>query len=176
MIRFGAEVGAPAIIGSMQGRATSAGSRPQALRWLADSLVGLQDVAASAGQVLLVEPLNRYETNLINTIQDGLSLIRPLGTNLKLLADLFHMNIEEVDMAAALRSGGDRIGHIHFVDSNRHAAGLGHLDFASIAQAITAMSFGGYLSAEALAVPDSMAAAEATISSLHRLFPDTVHH
>ena len=60
------------------------------------------------------------------------------GANVVLLADLFHMNIEEADLAAALLAGAGHIGHVHFVDSNRRPAGCGHLDYAPIAAAMQA--------------------------------------
>jgi sugar phosphate isomerase/epimerase len=88
-----------------------------------------------------------------------------------LLADLFHMNIEECDLAAALRAGAERIGHVHFVDSNRQAAGQGHLDFAPIAAALLQSRYSGFLSAEALPLPDSRTAAETTMKTFRRFFP-----
>ena len=66
-------------------------------------------------------------------------------TNVLLLADLFHMNIEEPDPAGALREAGRYIGHVHFVDTNRRPAGLGHLDYPPIAAALKEMKPGGYV-------------------------------
>jgi sugar phosphate isomerase/epimerase len=90
--------------------------------------------------------------------------------NVKLLADLFHMNIEEIDVAAALRGGGGAIGHVHFVDSNRRPAGCGHLDFAPIVAALREIGYAGYASAECLPWPDGTAAARQTIASFRRHF------
>jgi sugar phosphate isomerase/epimerase len=73
------------------------------------------------------------------------------------------MNIEEVDVAAALRSAGNRLGHVHFVDSNRRAMGMGHLDPRPVVAALRDIGYGGYLSAEAFPWPDSRAAAAQTI-------------
>jgi sugar phosphate isomerase/epimerase len=92
-------------------------------------------------------------------------------SNVVLLADLFHMNIEEADIAAALRAGKGYIGHVHFVDSNRRPAGLGHLDFVPIAEALEDISYQGFASAEALPYPDSAAAARQTIEAFRQLFP-----
>ncbi len=171
MIDFGADFSAPAIIGSMQGRWSPEVPRDRALSYLAESLNELGAYAAQRGVQLLYEPLNRYETNLLKTLGEGVQFLATLATaNVKLLADLFHMNIEESDLAAAIRQGAGNIGHIHFVDSNRQAAGRGHLDFAPIADAIQQCGFSGYMSAEALPVPDSRTAAETTISTFRRLF------
>jgi sugar phosphate isomerase/epimerase len=87
-----------------------------------------------------------------------------------LLADLFHMNIEEADMAAALRQGRGAIGHVHFVDSNRRPAGMGHLDYAPIAQALRDIGYDRYASAEALPYPDALGAARQTITAFRKLF------
>ena len=168
MINAAGEHGAPAIIGSMQGRWGDR-SKFETLSFLGDALAGLGDVAASFGVPLLFEPLNRYETNLVSTIADGVTLLRSLGTpNVKLLADLFHMNIEEADIAGAIRAGGSRIGHVHFADSNRHAIGFGHINVAPVAQALREISYDGYLSAEILPLPDSYSAARKTIESFRQ--------
>jgi sugar phosphate isomerase/epimerase len=79
------------------------------------------------------------------------------------------MNIEEADVAAALKLGGDAIGHIHFVDSNRQAAGFGHTDFPPIIKALKEIGYAGYLCAEAFPIPDSQTAAEKTIESFRSL-------
>lgn len=171
IIDLGAPCGAPAIIGSMQGRWGERVDRETALAWLREGLESLARHAADRGVCLLYEPLNRYETNLCNTIAAGVALIESLDTdNVRLLADLFHMNIEEADLAAALRAGGRHIGHVHFVDSNRRPAGCGHLDFRPIAAALRDIGYGGYASAEALPWPDPDAAARQTIETFHRVF------
>jgi sugar phosphate isomerase/epimerase len=127
--------------------------------------------AADYGVPLIYEPLNRYETNIANTLASASAMVRGVGSsNVKLLADLFHMNIEETDIAAALLDNAGMIGHIHFVDSNRRPAGLGHMPWDKIAQAIRAMNFAGYLSAEAFPYPNSDAAALQTITTYRKLF------
>ncbi len=171
IIDFGAAFGAPAIVGSMQGRWGGAIDRPTALELLGGALRELGAYAGERGTALIYEPLNRYETNLVNTIAEGAALLREHGAaNVKLLADLFHMNIEEADIAEAVRAGRGAIGHVHFVDSNRRAAGMGHLDFGPIAAALKEIGYGGYASAEAFPLPDSAAAAQATIAAFRRWF------
>jgi len=171
MIDFGGAFSAPAIIGSMQGRYGGDVNHAQALDLLAESLEPLASHAATHGVPLVYEALNRYETNLITTVADGVAFLKSLSTNnVKLLADLFHMNIEEADVAAAIRTGAGVIGHVHFVDSNRRAAGLGHTDFQPIADALREIGYDGYLCAEAFPLPDSQTAAVKTIESYNRLF------
>ena len=164
LIDFGGVHGAPAIIGSMQGRWGDSVSKDQALEWLREALNELGAYATRHNVPLIYEPLNRYETNLVNHVITGVELMESLQTdNVRLLADLFHMNIEESDLAAAIRAGGHWIGHIHFVDSNRRPAGFGHLSFPPILDALKSINYEGYLSAEAFPWPDSLGAAQQTI-------------
>jgi sugar phosphate isomerase/epimerase len=163
-------LGAPAIIGSMQGRSAELGATA-ATACLAAALDELGEYAARHGVPLIYEPLNRYETDLVTTVEAGIALLATLKTrNVRLLADLFHMNIEEPDIAAALRAGGKHVGHVHYVDSNRRPAGSGHLDFGPIARALNEIGYAGYASAEALPYPSPDAAAEQTIASFRRHF------
>ena len=162
--------GAPAIIGSMQGRFEGNVSREQALDCLGEALEDLGPRAAAHGVPLLYEFLNRYETNLLNRVDDALAFLGRLRTpNVKLLCDLFHMSIEEADIAAALRRAGPRIGHVHFADSNRHAIGFGHTDARPIVAALREAGYAGYLSAEVLPLPDADAAAAQTIRAFRAL-------
>jgi sugar phosphate isomerase/epimerase len=171
VIDFAGSFGAPAIVGSMQGRSEGSVTREQAFDWLREHLEQLGPRARALSVPLLFEPLNRYETNLVKSVADGLELLKPLRTkNVKLLVDLFHANIEEVSIADALRLAGHDLGHVHFADSNRQAAGFGHTDFAPIAEALAGIGFNGYASAEVLPLPDSDAAAKQTMASFRKWF------
>ena len=171
VIDFAGGFGAPAIIGSMQGRWGDGVSREQALAWLKEELDQLGPRAHALETPLLYEPLNRYETNLFNTVADSLGFLGTLRTqNVKLLCDLFHMSIEEADIAGALKLAGPKLGHVHFADSNRRAIGWGHTDIAPVAEALKSMGYTGHVSAECLPLPDSDAAAAQTIASFRRWF------
>jgi sugar phosphate isomerase/epimerase len=170
IIDLAAQYAAPAIIGSMQGRSGDGVSHDQAIGFLKESLEALGPYAKEKGQSLFYEPLNRYETNLFNTLDAGCDVIGSLKTgNVKLLADLFHMNIEEADLPAAIRAAGKRIGHVHFVDSNRRAAGLGHMDHGPIVEALKDIGYDGYLCAEAFPLPDADTCAATTIETIRKL-------
>lgn len=170
IISTAATLGAPAIIGSMQGRAEVGMPRSQSLGLFRQAVAELADHAASQKQMLLLEPLNRYETNLLNTAQQGLEFLDSLRKpNVKLLLDLFHMNIEEQDIAGSIRKAGSRVGHVHLADSNRRAAGFGHTDFAPIIKALREINFTGYLSAEILPLPSPEEAAAQTIQTFKSL-------
>lgn len=170
IINLAGYLGAPAIIGSMQGRWEGAVAREQALTWLAEELKALSERAAAHQQVLLYEPLNRYETNLLNRNTDAADFLDTHGlANVRLLCDLYHMNIEEADLALSLRPVGSRLGHVHFADSNRHAIGFGHTDPAPIVAALRDIGYVGYLSAEILPLPDADTAAAKTMDSFRKL-------
>ena len=170
MIDAAASFNAPVIIGSMQGRAGSPDNLDTARALLASALARLARRAADEGELVLFEPLNRYESDLANTLESASGIIAESGAaNLRLLADLFHMNIEEKDSAAALTQAGASVGHVHFADSNRHAAGGGHTDFGPVFAALKAENYSGYLSAEVFPRPDAHAAATATINAFRTL-------
>jgi sugar phosphate isomerase/epimerase len=171
IIDAGGKLGAPTILGSMQGRWSEDVSRDEAVAFLLGAMNDLGDHARRYNVPLIYEPLNRYETNIAVTQAQGIALLKQLKTNnAKLLADLFHMNIEEENPAAAIRLAGDVIGHVHFADSNRRPAGGGHTDFVAIAQALRDIGYKGYISAECFPWPDSEAAAATTIESYKRYF------
>ena len=171
VIDFAAAFGAPAIIGSMQGRAEGDVTREQALDWLAEALEVLGSRAGTHGISLIYEPLNRYETNLVNTTAEGIALLTRLShDHVRLLCDFFHMNIEEASIADSLREAGPLVGHVHFADSNRRAAGLGHTDFAPIADALREIGYNGYVAAEILPLPDAATAADQTMRAFRQFF------
>jgi sugar phosphate isomerase/epimerase len=171
MITLGSGFGAPAILGSMQGRYEGEVSREQALSWLAEALDVLGEHAATCHVPLLYEPLNRYETNLLNRAEDVVAFIRCLKTkNVKVLADVFHLNIEEASLPDAIRTYGELLGHLHFADNNRRAVGFGGIDYASVVTALREIKYEGYVSGEVLPWPDSPSAARQTIASYRKLF------
>jgi sugar phosphate isomerase/epimerase len=150
----------------MQGRSGGGATRAAALDLLADPLHDLGRRAARHGQPLLYEPLNRYETDLFNRQAAAAEFLRSRGiANVRLLCDLFHMNIEEADLAEPLSACGDLVGHVHWADSNRHAVGFGHTDVRPAVAALRAIGYAGFLSAEVLPLPTPLEAARRSIAS-----------
>lgn len=171
MITFGARFGAPAIIGSMQGNTEPGIERPQAVAWLTEGLNELGARAQEQGVSLIYEPLNRYETNMFNQLGMGADFLEMLDSgNVMLLADLFHMNIEEESIAGAIRENAGHIGHLHFADSNRRPVGMGHTDMKDIARALVNVGYTGYASAEVFPWPNPDAAAEQTMRAFKECF------
>lgn len=127
--------------------------------------------AANRSVKITLEPINRYETDFIQTTADGLRMIADLGyDNLGLMLDVFHMNIEEARIEDGLRQAGDRLWHIHIADSNRRYPGSGHLDFGAVFTTLADMGYRGYVSAELLPQPDPDTAARKTITYLRDNF------
>jgi sugar phosphate isomerase/epimerase len=165
-------LGALLIVGLIHGPIPPETDRALAEDHLLEGLGTVARAAGTAGVRLVIEPINRYETNWLNTVEEVLDLIDRLGEdNVGVLPDTFHMNIEETDMSAALRRGGARVWHVHAADSNRRAPGWGHLDFGPVVRALGEMGYGGFLSAEILPQPGVLDAAWQTIAALRPLVP-----
>ena len=158
------QFGASAIIGSMQGPTGHIGEAVTALGYLREALEDGGAHAATYQVPLLYEPLNRYETRQCCTVADGVRLLESLSTdNVRLLCDLFHMNIEESDIAGALIAGEKWVGHVHFVDSNRRPVGYGQMQYGPIIAALRQIDYHGYLCAEAFPYPNPDEAARQTM-------------
>ncbi|WP_027093333.1 sugar phosphate isomerase/epimerase family protein [Cohnella thermotolerans] len=120
-------------------------------KWAIESLREAGSYAGEHGIRLAVEAWNRYENYLINRLEQSLALVTDVGLpNVGCMGDTYHMNIEEVSIADAFRSVGDKLFYVHFADSNRAAPGRGHIDFKPIAQALTEIGYSGYISMELL--------------------------
>jgi len=129
-----------------------------------ESVQRYAEYASTLGVSVVVEPINRYETNYLNTIEQALDFAAEVGLpNVGILADTFHMNIEEADLACSLRMTGKRLRHTQFTDSNRLAAGQGHIDFGELGQVLREIDYEGYLSTETLPLPDSKTSAQQAI-------------
>jgi sugar phosphate isomerase/epimerase len=168
-IPVAAHFSAVIIIGLLRGIVKPGVEHSQAMKWLVEALRECSDATRPYGARLALEPINRYETTLINTAAEGLDLIERVGAdNFGLLLDTFHMNIEEADIEASIRACGERIFHFHVADSNRWYPGAGHLDFASILAALFATDYRGWVSGEFLPKPSVIVAAKKGLFHLRR--------
>lgn len=170
IIELAGEFGAPAIIGSMQGRIPTPEQHALLFAQLTSAIELLAQHAARFEVPLLIEPLNRYETNVFTDLESTAAWISSLKTkNVRILADMFHMNIEEADMPLSVQRFGHLIGHVHFADSNRRAIGLGHTDAGAVVRSLASVGYNGYLSAEVFPLPDAETTARQTIESFRKL-------
>jgi sugar phosphate isomerase/epimerase len=131
------------------------------------SLVEVCAYAEAKGVTILLEPVNRYETNVLNTVQDAYELIKRHGLEdmARILPDTFHMNIEEVDMVSTVETYADSIGALHCADSNRLAIGMGHTDLAPVIAKLNADRL-LYLGVEVLPLPTSEEAATVAMKTI----------
>jgi len=168
---LGLYLGAMAVIGGIKGRlGADPEGRVARLALVRACCEECVRAAEAANAVLLIEAINRYETDFLNTVAETAALVREIGSpHLKLLVDTFHMNIEEADIAASLRQAGALICHVHLVDTNREAPGHGHLDMPAVLLALRDVHYHGYLSLECLPLPDPRRAAEDGIRTLRPL-------
>jgi sugar phosphate isomerase/epimerase len=142
------------IVGSIKGGVVPAPS----LECLYKSMMELREVR------LIIEPLNRYESAIVNKASQAVELIRSQNLERALvLLDTFHMNIEEKSMADAIMSVGERLGYFHIADSNRRAPGDGHIPFSEVFRALKEIYYDGYVSAEILQEPNSEVALRKTV-------------
>lgn len=152
-IRAAAALGSKVTIGLLRG---ADGALPERRRELCESMLPLVDCAGRHGVTLVLEPLNRYETTLLNTTAEMLDFIEnDLGApeHVGILWDLFHANIEDPDYAEALRLMGSRLQHVHVADSNRFFPGYGHLDLEGIMRMIRDSGYREYISFECFNLP-----------------------
>jgi sugar phosphate isomerase/epimerase len=144
------------IIGGIRGRL--AGSGDEFIRNFENGVKAFKECAewaATNEMPLLIEPINRYETNWIFTAEDGRKLLDRIGIDsVKLLLDTFHMNIEESSIIEAIRKTGNRLGYMHFADNTRHSPGQGQTDFAQILKVLEEINYSGPIVAEVLPLPD----------------------
>ncbi len=127
--------------------------------------------AAACGITIVVEPVNRYEINYINSVwPEGVDVVSRLGMdNVKLMPDVFHMNIEDASIAGSLRAAGSHVGYVHLADSNRWAPGQGHTDFRAILEALESIGYDDWAAVEILPYPSADEAAQQAVDYLRPL-------
>ncbi|PRY01718.1 sugar phosphate isomerase/epimerase family protein [Allonocardiopsis opalescens] len=164
-----ATVGAPVIAGpayASVGRTwrIAAAERRDRYAELADGLAPVVEHARAAGVRVAVEPLNRYETSLLNTVDQALEALRGLPEDgCGLLLDVYHMNIEETDIPAAIARAAGRIAHVQVCANDRGAPGADHLDWPAILRALDGAGYTGPLVIESFTADNATIATAASI-------------
>jgi len=142
-------LGCPSLIGpvySVVGKADAVEPAQQKQEWalVVKNLKELAAYARAKGVTICIEPLNRFETDFLNTCDQGLRLVRAVKSPaVKLHLDTFHMNIEEKDQAAAIRKAGRLLGHFHACGSDRGTPGSDHIAWPAIVKALKAVGYKG---------------------------------
>lgn len=130
--------------------------KEQQMGYLCEAMERCGEYAKQYGVMVMLEPINRYETLLLNSVKDTMDFINSLSNreNIGVLFDTFHSNIEDPDICGAMEYMGDKMLHVHFADSNRWLPGDGHIDFRAVYDALKKMDFNGHVSIETLNLPD----------------------
>lgn len=124
-------------------------ARQLEMELLVTLLKELGDYAKEVGSVVLVEPLNRYETHLLNRLEQGVDVCKQVNSpNVKIMADFFHMSIEERDIPKSIEEAGEYIYHVHLADSTRLLPGYGHTDFQAGFAALKKIGYDKYMALE----------------------------
>ena len=149
LLDYAVVLDSPKMIGpvySAGGRANAVPPREYRRQWrtVANHLKTLCQYAEQRGKVICLEPLNRFETDFINTGEQALQMVKAVGSPaLKLHFDTFHMNIEEKDLTAAIRQAGKHLGHLHACGSDRGTPGGDHIDWKPIVNALRKIKYKG---------------------------------
>jgi sugar phosphate isomerase/epimerase len=147
-------------VGRTRGFIAEGQSVDEAEQLFIDTTRQICDIAGEHGVTIIIEPVNRYEINFVNNLDQGAELLAKVGRdNLGLMPDVFHMNIEDAHIGASLTKHADLVKYIHFADSNRWAPGWGHLDFDDVFEGLRNGNFDGWSSIEILPEPDPDSAA-----------------
>jgi sugar phosphate isomerase/epimerase len=136
------------------------------------SITPVLEYAYKKGVTLIIEPVNRYEINFINSVDDCISLLdmaefdSRIRQNIGIMPDTFHMNIEDASMGDALIKAIFQVKYVHLADSNRMAPGCGHINFDEIFSALSAIGYDGWASVEILPIPSPNEAAKSAAEFL----------
>ncbi len=162
-----AELGATIICGPLYaGLGVMTGRRrtKEEWSWAVDGLAAAAEYAAKLGVTLCIEPLNRFETYFLNTLEDAARLVEAAGvSNLRIHFDTFHANIEERQPADSLRAVAKHLGHVHISENDRGIPGTGHVDWRGVLLALKEIGYSGWMTIESFAHPEPELAAAAAI-------------
>jgi sugar phosphate isomerase/epimerase len=153
-LRFAAEVGVPIVqmLASGETRLAPLATRQAEWAWSVEGMRRAAREAERLGVRIAVEPLNRYEAYLVTDAATGLAYLEAVGSpSVGLTLDLFHANIEEPDIAAAVEKAGGSLWHVQVADTNRQGLGRGHLDLRPVARALREIRYGGAVVVEVMA-------------------------
>lgn len=170
-IDFAAPIRAKVIIGTIKGLLPEDKNEQEiSLERAINCLRECADYAQKKDVRLVLEAINRYESNYLNNAEQTVEFIVKVNSPIiGLHLDTFHMNIEEKSIVDTIKKYSSYLAHLHFADSNRWVPGFGHINFAEILDALKEVNYDGYIGIEALPLPDSDSAARQALSYLSKL-------
>ncbi|MBO0993119.1 sugar phosphate isomerase/epimerase family protein [Bacillus sp. SD088] len=148
-IDIAAELGSPLVSGPMYSatgktRLLSGTEKEQQIEWAVINMKRAAEYAQAKDIKLAVEPLNRYETDFMNTVQQGLEFFEKVGyDNVGFLLDTFHMNLEEKSIPEAIKLANDKIFNFHSCENDRGTPGTGNIPWNEVAQALKVINYTG---------------------------------
>ena len=158
------------IIGLIRGNLPEGSQKNQSIEWAIEACQKCADFAQKYRVTILVEMINRYEVNWLNTVSEGINFLKKIRKNNVLLhIDTFHMNIEDPSFRNSIIEAKNLIGYVHIADSNRWVPGYGHLNFQEVISALKEINYQGFLSLEAFPLPDPDTAAKKGIENIRKL-------
>jgi sugar phosphate isomerase/epimerase len=161
------------IVGCLQGRIAPGQTKEHFYGLMEKSLHVLDELADKHGVRIGLELMNRFESDILNTIDKGSVFLDRCGfTNVVLHVDTVHMNIEEANIRSALLRGGERIGHVHVADNDRWYPGHAHYNFIETLEALKEIGYQGALALETNGYPDPETSARRGLEYLQ----DTIRH
>jgi len=165
-IEFASPFKAVVVVGLIKGWANK--SHSQSEDFITECLTECNNYSMEKGVYIALEPINRFQDDFFHSIIDCKRYLDKIKlSNVKMMIDSFHMNIEDDDMWGNIREARDYIIHVHYSDNNRLAPGMGHFDFMKMTRVLKEIDYKGYISAEILPVPDSYTAAKKTIEAMN---------
>jgi D-psicose/D-tagatose/L-ribulose 3-epimerase len=169
-IKIAQDVGSPVFGGPVYSavgktRLVSDEQKKQEREWCVNTLAEIGHIASDHGVVVGLEPLNRFETDMVNTVDQALSIVREVNSpSLKIVLDTFHSNIEEKDIPASIRKiGKDLLCHVQGNESDRGTPGTGHLEWEGISEALKEIGYEGAVVIETFGQPSKELARAACI-------------
>ncbi len=142
------------IVPATVGKVAPDGTPEEEWAWVVAGLQEVYELAQTSGVRLALEPLNRFETYFLNRADQAMELAQAVGADCGVCLDVFHMNIEEVDLLQAIRTAAPRLVDVHVAENNRLAPGMGSIDWAAFVGALKAAGYDGALTMEAVAPID----------------------
>ena len=169
-IKIAENVGSPIFGGPVYSavgktRLVSDEQKKQERDWCVETLKEIGKIASDHGVIVGLEPLNRFETDMVNTVDQALSIVNEVGSsNLKIVLDTFHSNIEEKDIPNSIRKiGKDLLCHVQGNESDRGTPGTGHLEWEGIRDALNEIGYDGAVVIETFGQPSKELARAACI-------------
>lgn len=169
-IDMAARWGAQIHLGRIRGNVPEGAAAAEAWRRMKEGFLEAAEYGQAQGIRVLLEPQCRFQGNTLLSVLDGIAFLRELNhPNLGIVADTFHMNIEDPCLPASIMAARDYLSHMHFGDSNRWYPGAGHLNFREVLEALRLIGYNGFITMEIEQQPDSATAARRAAQTVRAL-------